>query len=400
MVQQITVSLARGRVGFQTRVGMIMGSVTTDLKPGSYRLKLDALKRRWIITAPTVAGWRFEVSLEGADPWTLGYPDEIPMLVTAGSSVEARTFGEMLGPDGQLIDPLWLYENLPPELAPTPIAGTDDFESVHYDLSYRWEKGGLSKWLVVNYRDGTSKEINIDAINESTPKLMAAKKDVLKIMDDYNALFILHTFPTVFFILTVAPTVSAAGPKGPFSVRRTQVPKSRVRVDGKSPEPGTKTEPEPGGGKIEAEEASSFASQQRRAQELTDEIAKRGEKVVVNMGGAGARHEPKGAINVNNQSVPRKDIPNLVQADASKVGELFRPSSVDRFEGHNMAPGVIDWEQAAPGVHKSLRPGGTLEYYYRGANADAKAAEAALRKVQPPFQKVENIGDVVIKAVK
>lgn len=28
----------------------------------------------------------------------------------------------------------------------------------------------------------------------------------------------------------------------------------------------------------------------------------------------------------------------------------LKPSSVDRFEGHNMATGVIDWEQAAPGV--------------------------------------------------
>ena len=87
-------------------------------------------------------------------------------------------------------------------------------------------------------------------------------------------------------------------------------------------------------------EAPSFASQQPKARELAATIAGRGEEVVVNIGGAGAPHEPQGAINVNNQAVARKDIPNLIQTDGSRVGELFAPSSVDRIEGHNIWPPV------------------------------------------------------------
>jgi hypothetical protein len=393
LVQQIVISLARKRVGFQTGAGMIMGDGTTDLEPGTYKLKLDAGAKRWMITAPAVkAGWRFEVSLEGADPWTLAYPEEIPLLVAAGSLAEPKTFGDMLDVEGNLKDPLWLHEDLPPELKPKPIAGIDDFESVHYDIDYRSDRGNLSKWIVVNYRDGTTREINIDTITDSTPKLAAAKQDVLKIMDDYNALFILGAFPTVFFILTMAPTVATPGVSRGFTVRRTQVPKGRG---------GTAPKSEPGGGKPSGgstAEAPTFASQQQKAEQLAGAIAGKGERVVVNIGGAGARHEPQGAINVNNQAVSRKDIPNLVQADGSRVGELFKPGSVDRIEGHNMAPGAVDWATAAPGAHRALKPGGSLQYYYRGANTDAQAAEQAL--IKAGFKDVKNVSDVLITATK
>jgi hypothetical protein len=401
LVQQIVISLARERVGFQTRVGMILGNVTTDLKPGSYKLKLEADKKRWLITEPAVkTGWRFEVSLEGADPWTLAYPEEIPLLVVAGSLEKPNTFADVLDAEGNLKDPLWLHEGLPPELKPKPIAGVDDFESAHYDIDYRSEGGNLSKWIVLNYRDGTTREINIDTIADSTPKLAAAKKDVLKIMDDYNALFILGAFPTVFFILTMAPTVAAPGKPGGYTVRRIQVPKSRGGTAPKG-EPGGTPKSEPGGGKPSGgatADAPGFTAQQQKAQELAGVIAGKGEKVVVNIGGAGARHEPQAAINVNNQAVARKDIPNLVQADGSRVGELFKPGSVDRIEGHNMAPGAVDWTKAAPGAYKVLKPGGTLQYYYRGANADAQAAERAL--TQAGFKDVKNASDVLITATK
>jgi hypothetical protein len=402
LVRQIVVSLARGRVGFDTALGMIMGKVKTDLAPGAYKLRLEAAKKRWRIVAPAVKpGWRFEVELEGADPWTLTYPEEIPMQVAAGTVEEPKTAGDMLGPDGKLKDPLWPYEGMPPELRPRPIQGIDDFESVHYDIDYRSEKGNLSKWITVNYRDGTSKDVNIDSIKEGTPKLWAARKDVLKIMDDYNALFILGAFPTVWFLLTMVPTVSTpgTGTRG-YSVRRVQVPK-RGGLGGKAggePEVGggggTRTEPRIGA----AGEAPTFASQQVKAQELAGSMAAKGERVVVNIGGAGASHEPQGAINVNNQAVARKDIPNLVQADGSKVGELFKPGSVDRIEGHNMAPGAVEWNQAAPGAYKILKPGGQLQYYYRGANADAQAAEAALNRAG--FKDVKNVSDVLITATK
>nr|WP_275263601.1 MULTISPECIES: DUF4157 domain-containing protein [unclassified Mycolicibacterium] len=144
--------------------------------------------------------------------------------------------------------------------------------------------------------------------------------------------------------------------------------------------------------------APTFSSQQQKAQELAAAATAKGDPVVVNIGGAGASHEPQGAINVNNQAVSRKNIPNLVQADGSRVGELFEAGTVARVEGHNMAPGVIDWNQAAPGLYRVLKPGGTIRYSYRGSNADAAVAEAALR--QAGFQDIKNIADVLLTATR
>ena len=116
------------------------------------------------------------------------------------------------------------------------------------------------------------------------------------------------------------------------------------------------------------------------------------------MGGAGGRHEPANAINLNNQAVPRQGIPNLVQADAADIGSLFPRGVVDRIEGHNMAPGVVDWTRAAPGAFEVLRPGGTFEYYFRGANPDAAVLGDALRKAG--FSSVEVTSDVLVRATK
>jgi hypothetical protein len=119
---------------------------------------------------------------------------------------------------------------------------------------------------------------------------------------------------------------------------------------------------------------------------------------VVNLGGAGAPHEPPHGINVNNQAVSRRDIPNLVVADGSDVGALFDAGTVDSVVGHNMAPGVIDWGRAAPGAFRVLRSGGRFEYYWRGANPDAQACAAALRAAG--FRDVEVTLDVLVRATK
>lgn len=223
LVTRIVISLARGRVGFQTAVGTILGNVSTDLKPGSYELKAEPDKQRWVIQKPeTKAGFRFDVTLENANPWTLKYPDTFPMDVQAGALNEPKTFGDMMGPEGP-VDELWLYEGM----KPNPVKGPDDFESVHYDLDYRSEGGALSKWLVVHYRDNTVKEIYIDNITEATPRLWAARQEVLKVMDDYNLNFILGTFPTVFFIITINPFVAPIpGGRSSYSASRRALPKA------------------------------------------------------------------------------------------------------------------------------------------------------------------------------
>jgi hypothetical protein len=235
MVSEIIISLARNRVGFRTGLGMILGTVSTDLKAGKYEIEPDTAKQSWVINGPGVkSGLRFYVTLENANPWTLAYPNKLPLTVSAGSLAEPKTFGDMLDPTtSEMKDPLWLYEGAPLE---KPIEGIDDFESVTYDLSYRRVNGGLSKFLRVEYRDHTTKDINIDTITEATPKLWAARREVLIIMDDYNALFMMAAFPAVFFILTMQPLATsptgAAGARPRYSVSRRSVGKSGQQSGG------------------------------------------------------------------------------------------------------------------------------------------------------------------------
>jgi hypothetical protein len=253
-ISEIIVSLARKRVGFRTARRMILGDIETDLTAGSYVLKPDVTNRKWVIEKPAVkVGLRFEVSLEGADPWTLSYPETLPLTVTAGLPKEPKTWGQSLDAEGKPLDPLWLYEDMPAELKPKPVTSLDEFDSIHYDISYRSEGGNLSKWLLASYPDGTWRDIPLDTITESTPRLMAAKREALKIMDEYNAMFILGAFPTVFFIITISPFVAPAGGSRPsYRASRRVVPRSKAG-DPKQrpvpkeepPAPGTKSEPAP-----------------------------------------------------------------------------------------------------------------------------------------------------------
>jgi hypothetical protein len=137
---------------------------------------------------------------------------------------------------------------------------------------------------------------------------------------------------------------------------------------------------------------------QTRTLELVERLTKEGPPIIANLGGAGAPHEPANAINVNNQAVGRKGIPNLVEADGSDIGMLFKPATLDRIEGHNMAPEAIDWSRAAPGAYKTLKSGGTLYYYYRGFSSDAQFAGEQLRKAG--FKDVQVIENVIIQATK
>ncbi|WP_239311370.1 hypothetical protein [Frankia sp. Cj3] len=154
-----------------------------------------------------------------------------------------------------------------------------------------------------------------------------------------------------------------------------------------------------GGGEGEAAagaELGTPAAQARRfAQQLTDE----GKPVVANMGGAGAPHEPVDAININNQAVARRGIPNHVNADAADIGELFDPGTVDRVEAYRMAPEVVDWSRGVPGIKRVLRPGGTFTYRYQGGgNEDARLLERLLRA--NGFNDVQNLGDAVVTATR
>ena len=106
----------------------------------------------------------------------------------------------------------------------------DDFESVEYDINYRSENHGLSKYVRVNYSDGSQRDIYLDNIRQDQPRLWAAKQEVLQIMDDYNTNFILLSFQAVFFILTLATSITPAGDvpgvaKSRYTVLRRTLPK-------------------------------------------------------------------------------------------------------------------------------------------------------------------------------
>src|SRR6185436_10830592 len=101
---------------------------------------------------------------------------------------------------------------------PSPVPGTNglvlptadpwhdaDVESADYDLSYRAEGGKLSTFLKVHYANGKTKDVPLDAITREQPRLWAAKQEALTIMDEYNAMFILQSFPAVWFVLTMIP---------------------------------------------------------------------------------------------------------------------------------------------------------------------------------------------------
>jgi len=147
----------------------------------------------------------------------------------------------------------------------------DAFDHIIYDLNYRSDRGGLSRFLQVRYGDGTTLDISIDSVADSTssagematymfhhrgagnriyphemnrsttPALWNARQQVWRIMDDYNTLFILSAFPTVWMILTAGAGVTAR----PASPSRSRVPPSGRQAGGSPGESETVTPPAP-----------------------------------------------------------------------------------------------------------------------------------------------------------
>jgi hypothetical protein len=173
----------------------------------------------------------------------------------------------------------------------------DAFNSATYDIDFRSEHHGLSKWITLHYTDGAEAHVHIDQIGEetlptfqliqvmidqatvgeghrvfpsrmnrtSTPNLWAAKHAVLEIMDTYNTLFLIATFPTVFTILTIA---AQPGGKPPRAKVRS-LPSRTVRRGGapQLEEPPQQTREESRAEETAAERDWDKAEAQRREQE-------------------------------------------------------------------------------------------------------------------------------------
>jgi hypothetical protein len=101
LVDYIVINRSSNSAVFHTATGFeILGSVSTDLQPGSYTVKPDRAhvdrakgeSMRWVFDPGQVReGMRFDVTLKGALPETLVYPETVPVTVTVGvSSAEIR----------------------------------------------------------------------------------------------------------------------------------------------------------------------------------------------------------------------------------------------------------------------------------------------------------------------
>ncbi len=123
-VSAIIIDLASGRVGFYVPgpTFFILGNVSTDLKPGEYTVRPEPENQKWVFVANSPGikpGQRFKVTLEGALPWTLSYPDELPVTVGVGTGTAIdlmRKFDEMSGqdiPEDPTIDGFFDYDHEP-----------------------------------------------------------------------------------------------------------------------------------------------------------------------------------------------------------------------------------------------------------------------------------------------
>ena len=191
-----------------------------------------------------------------------------------------------------------------------PGTWVDEFKEVLYDIDYRIDDGGSpSNWMRVVYKDGARLDLNwydfedvkltstemTDALKDRyvgpadrivprrqaaangrlgltrqlCPRLWAMHEEVTEIGAQSTIELMKLSLSAVMMVLTmpampVGPAPASASPR----VTRRAVPR-----------PGP-----------------SFVSQQQRAQQLASSAAAEGKEVVVNIGGAGARHEPQGAV--------------------------------------------------------------------------------------------------------
>lgn len=174
--------------------------------------------------------------------------------------------------------------------------------------------------------------------------------------------------------------------------------KSPIKGTGKASAPKAGRTREPAGkGAIPPTTAKSPA-------EVTSGIVARlkslKQKIVVNIGGTGAGHEPANAINLNpNIVAPRKGIPNHVAAKAEEIGSLFESGSVNELVGFRLPHAVIDWKQVATGAHRAMAPGAEVSISLRWSHAE-EAARMLRAFKDAGFKGVKIIGDALVMAVR
>ncbi len=134
-------------------------------------------------------------------------------------------------------------------------------------------------------------------------------------------------------------------------------------------------------------------------------VQSRGLQVIVNIGGEAGSEEiglwGADQIALNPQvrmGMAKKFVPNLVKANGEQIGEVFGPNTISKVVSRRLDAN-FDVNKLAQGAFRVVKPGGTVEMQLFGGDPVFGAAfETALKNAQ--FRNVENLGNVLFKAVK
>lgn len=396
MVSKILVDLRRSRVGFQVPApkGMILGAIATDLRPGEYQVRPDFEKQEWVFrSGQTREGLRFHVELEGASPWSLGYPEELP--VSVGQSVAAKGQPRQTGVNG---DADWVryWDELNAE-APGDIPDGPTIDAV---VDWQWdamiEPGAtdFSEMVLLRFIDGTSEWVALSDIDESTdadppqgakstkgdsgrdippvlnrkttPQLVDMKRMILRtqkvLRTKWDAELLtkeLETFPTVFSVL------------------------ASVGITGKDPRSFTLS-----GSRGAAGPSTALSS--LRAKGPVKPV-----NGIVNVGGALEEGSAK-FTNLNpiveGTGGATRGIPNHIKAGFEQIDQVIVEGSASKIISRRLPSETVDWPRSALGAYKVLKPGGLVRMGVAQHGTDDSAAiVAAFQKAG--FKNVKVVGE-------
>lgn len=402
LVSKIVIDLRRGRVGFVVPGPkfMILGHVGTDLRPGRYTVTADFHRRQWIFEGGQVkVGVRFDLTLEGADPWNLAYPEKLPVVV--GMSAEKKgtaTAGETAADTDADFVRMWDETAAMGDIKEDPTI--DGFVDWVYDATPD-ASGKFSTRITLRYSDGSEESLDLSVIDETStadppagatmrktgsgrdlpavlnrktaPNLSDVKRAVKRIQEtllrQWDAELLskeLEKFPEVFSVLAQVAVIGANAK----SFEITGSPAGRGAAS-RSVAAAAKIKPFNG---------------------------------IVNVGG-GLEEGAAQATNLNpivrGTGGPTSGIPNHVKAGFEQIAEVFEEGSVDKIISRKLPSTTVNWEQAAQGSYKVLKPGGkvALNVWQHGTE-DSAAIKAAFEKAGFKDVKVAGEGSSVVIATK
>jgi hypothetical protein len=404
MVSRILIDLRRGRVGFEVGgvTNYIMGTVSTDLRPGEYKAQLDPKNSQWNFRRGEVkVGQRFHVELEGADPWKLSYPEWLPVFVgfSSGKKGGAPT-GET---DADIYaDMLRIWDEAPGVIPEDP--SIDGFVDFSYEAQIIEGTGKFSPMVTLHYLDGSEEQISIDAIDlgtekpadagatgksatgrtvpgklncATTPNLCSMKKAVKRtqelLLQKWDAELLneeFKQFPVVFGVLAQVGIMGANA--------------KAFEITGK---------PANARGGLRGTGSKAAAGAATRIKPLNG---------TVNVGG-GLEEGAEQVTNLNpikpGTGGPAKGIPNHVKAGFEEIDQVFEPGSVSKVISRKLTSSTVDWTRAAQGTAKVMAPGGQVRLnIWQLGEQDSALIKEAFEKAGFKNVKVLGKGSSVVLA--